>query len=173
MVFKVVEKGDTMLKETAVAFFCLFLSSALFCEEKGGKEEVPDVKVLAEKISVFQEKMSKTEEEFNKQQEKVEELTEQVEKLKELTERLTRVLRDLEIYVKRASVLRPDEQTWESVERGMSDQDIDRILGTPEEVTVLRRGGERWYYYGLGSVTFDERGFVTGRSDFKEFPQRR
>ena len=115
-------------------------------------------------------------EEIFKKVEKVEkrvgELEEEIQNLKEHTEKLEKVLRNLEIYVKPASSLPPSEKDWRRIKRGMNKEEVLEILGNPEEIRKPIGGGEIWYYYRRGSITFDDNGRVRYVEDFKYFPPR-
>ena len=52
----------------------------------------------------------------------------------------------------------------------MKSEEIEKMLGQPEEIAEVRRVGTIWYYYGMGSITFNESGTVTDKKTFKRFP---
>jgi hypothetical protein len=160
-----------MLKRTAFFLVLVFLACRCYGEEETSPET--GLKELAGKIEVIEKKVDKVAEESAEGHKELEEIKKEVKQLREVNEKLTLFLRNLEIYVKGASSLRPEESQWESITRGMESGDVSKILAQPEEITILRRGGEVWYYYGLGSITFNERGFVTERKNFKDYPPKK
>jgi len=107
-----------------------------------------------------------------KLEERVSKLEEEIQNLKEYIEKLEKVVRNLEIYVKPASSLPPSEKDWKRIRRGMSKEKVLEILGDPEEIRKPIGGGEIWYYYRRGSITFDDDGRVRYVEDFKYFPPR-
>jgi TolA-binding protein len=149
-------------------FIVLFLLAAVLCcyaEEQtadltGGKTDTTSV---VAKITEMEARLDKIEQEMEKMQE-------EIERLNELTTRLTKALRNLEIATQGGSYIKPDAETWESIKKGMTAQEVRDMLGSPEEITQLFRGGEVWYYYSLGSITFDRNGKVSSQKTFKELP---
>ena len=51
-----------------------------------------------------------------------------------------------------------DRSQWRKLQRGMSEDDVRRLLGEPGKVSVAR-SYEFWYYAG-GDVAFDKKGRV-------------
>jgi len=43
----------------------------------------------------------------------------------------------------------------------------------PERIGIEKRVGPTWYYYGLGSITFNEKNLVIDRKTFKEYSPHR
>ncbi|HNS33339.1 MAG TPA: hypothetical protein PKN36_10280 [bacterium] len=155
------------------AFFILLLFAGMVFAEEAEKTEILDQKALSEKITSMEKNVKKIIEEVVKHQKELQDLKKEIEQLKETDAKFTQVIRNLEIYVKSASSIRPDIAQWESVKAGMSSDDVEKVLGQPEEISNVRRVGTIWYYYGLGSITFNERGFVSERKTFKQYPVNR
>jgi len=160
-----------MLKKGTFLLVLVLLACRCHGQEEAGRES--GLKELAGKIEVIEKKADSVAREFAEAQKELGEIKKELKELKEVNEKLTLFLRNLEIYVKGASSIRPENSRWESVVSGTEAGEVSKILGQPEEITVLRRGGEVWYYYGLGSITFNERGAVTERKNFKEYPPKR
>jgi hypothetical protein len=57
---------------------------------------------------------------------------------------------------KESSVVAKDRTQWRKLQRRMTEDDVRKLLGQPESVSVSRFY-ESWYYTG-GSVTFDGKG---------------
>jgi outer membrane protein assembly factor BamE (lipoprotein component of BamABCDE complex) len=53
-----------------------------------------------------------------------------------------------------------DRSQWRKLQRGMSKDDVRKLLGEPGKVSVAKYY-EFWYYAG-GSVTFDSKGRLDG-----------
>lgn len=100
-------------------------------------------------------------------------IQEEIKKIKESINQLLKVVRELQIYTQGGASIKPDEEVWKSVKRGMSVEEVEKLLGTPEEIEQLRTGGEVWYYYGLGSISFDRNGIVVSQQTFKRLPVER
>ncbi len=54
--------------------------------------------------------------------------------------------------------------SWRSLQKGMSKDQVRRILGEPESINVLTYS-ETWWFAGYGNVSFDNSGRVTGWSE--------
>jgi hypothetical protein len=50
---------------------------------------------------------------------------------------------------------------WRSLQKGMSKDQVRRILGDPKEINVFSTW-ETWWYPGIGSVEFNDSGRVKG-----------
>ena len=111
---------------------------------------------------------------INQLEEKVAELEEDIKELNGEIQKLEKVIRSLEIYTKPASSLPPDINVWEKINRGMGRKEVRDLLGYPEEIlSHIHGGGEVWYYYRRGSITFNGNGVVIQRQNFKNFPPTR
>lgn len=51
--------------------------------------------------------------------------------------------------------------SWRSLQKGMSKDDVRRIMGEPKKIEVYS-GFEYWYYGVFAKVEFDDSGLVTG-----------
>ncbi len=144
----------------------IFLLSAVFCcyaEEQSTNLPKVTINAVDARITEMAARLGKIEQ-------KMEKMQEEIEKLNELTTRLTKALRNLEIATQGGAYIKPDTTTWESIKKGMTAEKIRDVLGSPEEITHLRSGGEIWYYYSLGSISFDSDGRVSSQRTFKELP---
>ena len=142
------------------------LAVVLFCyaeEQSADTAKTSDVADIAAKLAEAEIRIETLEKEAKQ-------LRQEVDKLNELTTKLSRALRDLELYTKPAASIKPEMGVWESIKRGMTAEETKDLLGNPEEITQLRVGGEIWYYYGLGSITFDRGGRVSSQRTFKQLP---
>jgi septal ring factor EnvC (AmiA/AmiB activator) len=153
----------TALKIFIASILLLAVTSCYAEEKKNDTPEVVDITFLSSKMTDVETRLSKLEEE-------VKSLREEMGKISEFTANMAKILRNLELATQSAATLRPDIETWESVKKGMAAEDVQELLGNPEEITQLLRGGEVWYYYGLGSITFDRSGRVGLQKTFKELP---
>lgn len=146
---------------------CLILAAVLSFsplvvkgEEKEQSFKEPEFVVVEKKI--------------NQLEEKVKELEESIKELNGKIQKLEKTIRSLEIYTKPASSLPPDISDWEKINRGMGKKEVRDLLGDPEEIlSHIRGGGEVWYYYRRGSITFDGNGKVIKMQNFKDFPPKR
>ena len=154
-------------------FFIVFIFSQLSFGEPSSTTVPQNLQGLEEKIGNIENQIKKIAEDLVKQQKEMEELKQEIEQLKETNVQFSRILRNLEIYVKSVSSIRPEMSDWESIKAGMSMQEVEDILGQPEAIKEEKRVGTTWYYYGLGSITFNEKGFVRNRKTFKQFPIER
>ena len=129
-----------------------------------------DLTALSEKSASMEKNIHKIADEVSRQNRELLELRKEIDALKESNQKLTQVLRNLEIYVKSVSSMPPDASQWEKVRSGMKSEEIEKMLGQPEEIAEVRRVGTIWYYYGMGSITFNESGTVTDKKTFKRYP---
>lgn len=146
--------------------FLLTLSLLCYPEEEAVEEKGEDISQITTKISEIESNIKKMSDEIKK-------MKEEMEKINMDIKILYKTVRDLQIYTQGGASIKPDEDEWKSIKRGMSKDDVEEILGTPEEVSLLRGGGEVWYYYGLGSITFNRDGLVVSQESFKEYPLQR
>ena len=90
-------------------------------------------------------------------------------------ERLEQSIRDLERRVASlesqlaerpsASQVAPDKVNWRKLKSGMTENDVEQLLGSPERV-VASAGFVLWSYPSFGGVKFDGRSHtVTGWSE--------
>lgn len=161
-----------MFKNLAMWLILVLTAGYVYCADIE-KTEDSDSTSIAEQINAVEKKLNIIGRAFVNQQKEMEELKKEVEQLKETAAQLTQILRNLEIYVKAASSIRPDMSLWESIKAGMPVKEVEKILGQPEEIEEIRRVGTIWFYYGLGSINFNEQGIVREKKTFKEFPPKR
>lgn len=144
----------------------LSLIAVLSCyaeEQNAGVSGTADIAPVVAKMTEAESRLDKLEKEVQK-------LREEIDRLNELATRLGRALRSLELATQPAASFRPDMETWQSVKKGMTADEVKDMLGNPEEVKELLRGGAVWYYFGMGSITFDRRGRVSVQETFKQLP---
>ena len=55
---------------------------------------------------------------------------------------------------------------WRLLKKGMSQKQVEEILGEPFRVSVYSQLDDVWWYSNGGKVKFDDYGRVTGWSDF-------
>jgi TolA-binding protein len=163
------------MKNRVALFILLLFVGSGFAEDNTKKEEVQvaESPALEQKIDIAEKYIKKIIEEIEKQHKEIEELKKEVEQLKEANVKLSQIVRSLEIAVKFTSSIRPDMSQWESIVRGMSSEDVEKVLGVPERIGIEKRVGPTWYYYGLGSITFNEKNLVIDRKTFKEYSPHR
>ncbi|MCM8761780.1 MAG: hypothetical protein NC929_00470 [Candidatus Omnitrophica bacterium] len=144
------------------------LTVSLYCygegkETEGKPQETTDITSKLVEMSSRIDKMAA----------EIKKIQEEIEKIKESVKILSYTIRDLQIYTQSGATIKPDEDAWNSIKRGMTTEDVKDVLGNPEEIEVQRAGGEVWYYYGLGSITFDRNGKVVSQKTFKQLPLER
>ncbi len=100
----------------------------------------------------------------------IKEIKDEIEDLKQFDRDIKKVVRNLQLYVQPASTLPPTEEEWNQIKRGMHKEDVQDILGNPEEIKKKRTGEEIWYYYKRGSIKFDRRGRVKYKDNRKVLP---
>lgn len=103
-------------------------------------------------------------------EEEIKEMKDEIKDIKEFNSNIRKTIRNLQLYVQPASTLPPAEEDWKSIKSGMYKEDVENILGKPEEIEKKRTGEEIWYYYRRGSIKFDRRGKVVYIKDSKDFP---
>ncbi len=143
----------------------LFLAVVLSCyaEEKNSiASRNPEVEALVSKLTKMEDRMDILEKE-------VEQLRKEVDRLNELTSTLTKTLRALEIATQGGSSLQPDTEVWNSIRKGMTAEDVQELLGSADRVEQAR-GGDVWYYLGMGSIVFDRNDRVKYQNNFKKYP---
>ena len=147
-------------------FIMIFLFAvALSCYAEDKSSAVSgstDVAAVAAKLTQAEECLDKLEKE-------VEQLRKEVDRLNELTSTLTKTLRDLQIATQGGSSLRPDTPTWNSVKRGMTAEEVQNLLGSADRIEQ-EKGADVWYYFGMGSITFNLNDRVSSQSTFKKLP---
>ena len=100
----------------------------------------------------------------------IKEIKEEIEEIKKFDSEIRKVVRNLQLYVQPASTLVPTEKEWEQIKRGMYKEDVQDILGNPEEIEKKRTGEEIWYYYKRGSIRFNKNGEVIYKDNRKVLP---
>lgn len=55
----------------------------------------------------------------------------------------------------------PGKAAWRSLQKGMSKDQVRRILGDPKDI-ILFPTWETWWYPGIGSVEFNDSNLVKG-----------
>ena len=100
----------------------------------------------------------------------IKEIKEEIEEIKKFDSEIRKVVRNLQLYVQPASTLVPTEKEWEQIKRGMYKEDVQDILGNPEEIEKKRTGEEIWYYYKRGSIRFNRNGEVIYKDNRKVLP---
>lgn len=141
-------------------FILIFIFNFLiFAEDK--KEDVnKDTTILIfEKIDEIEKKIEKIEDE--------------IKKINQEIDKIYLNLRNLEIYVKPAATVRPSEEKWNSIEYGMKKEEVEKILGLPEEIKVDRNKNETWFYYGVGYIIFNRYGELIEKVIDKRYPPRK
>ncbi|MCD6221494.1 hypothetical protein J7K25_05005 [bacterium] len=100
----------------------------------------------------------------------IKEIKEEIEEIKKFDSEIRKVVRNLQLYVQPASTLPPTKEKWEQIKRGMYKEDVENLIGNPEEIEKKRTGEEIWYYYKKGSIKFDRRGRVIYKDNRKVLP---
>jgi hypothetical protein len=92
----------------------------------------------------------------------------QIQKLEESVKALERRVASLEAQLggrPSASQVAPDKVNWRKLKSGMTENDVEQLLGSPERV-VASAGFVLWSYPSFGGVKFDGRSHtVTGWSE--------
>ena len=147
------------MKKIFVSLIVVVISSFCVYAEETGKEDISVTSKLAEieiRIDTLSSEMKK--------------MQDDIEKIQGSIKSLTNSIRDLQIFTQGAASVKPSEDVWKSIKKGMAGEDVKDILGIPDEILMLREGGEVWYYYGLGSITVDRNGRVVSQQTFKQWP---
>jgi len=100
----------------------------------------------------------------------IKEIKDEIEEMKKFNAEIKKVVRNLQLYVQPASTLVPTEKEWEQIKRGMYKEDVEDLLGNPEEIEKKRTGEEIWYYYKRGTIKFDRNGEVIYKDNRKVLP---
>jgi outer membrane murein-binding lipoprotein Lpp len=150
------------MRKFIVLFAIVAMVLGCYAEERKTEVAGTDAAALAAKVTEVEEKLEKLAKE-------VETMQEQIDKLADSNAKLARSLRNLELATQYSASTRPDTDTWKSVKKGMSGEEVQDLLGNPEEIQKLNNS-DVWYYYGLGSITFDSKGRVSSQSTFKKLP---
>jgi hypothetical protein len=80
-----------------------------------------------------------------------------IQKLEESISALERRVASLEAQLRErppVSHVAPDKANWRKLKRGMSESDVEQLLGSPERIDA-RTAVVEWSYPGYGSVSFD------------------
>jgi len=107
---------------------------------------------------------------IEKIEKEVKEIKKEIEEIKKFDAEIRKVVRNLQLYVQPASTLPPTEKEWEQIKRGMYKEDVENLVGNPEEIEKKRTGEEIWYYYKRGSIRFDRNGKVIYKDSRKVLP---
>lgn len=142
----------------------LFLSAGFFafCEENIDKEKVKkeiDIEQVIEKVDEIERR--------------VDEIEKKIKKIDENFNEMRKTMRNFQIYVQPQATIRPTEEEWNSIKRGMEKEEVEGILGTPEEIKKQRDKTEIWYYFGLGRIIFGQNGKVIRIEEDKFTPATR
>jgi len=151
------------MRKIIILFVLLIFSLCCYAEENESEGNPQAISEVTSKMLEMDARIDRLSTEVKKMQE-------EIEKIKESLKLLSNTIRDLQIYTQGEATIKPDEDTWKSIKNGMTIEEVKDILGSPEEVSIPRGGGEIWYYYGLGSITFDGNGRVISQKTFKQFP---
>ncbi len=150
------------MRKFIVLFVVVILALGCYAEEQKAGTPGTDSAALSAKVAELEGKLEKLATEIEKMQE-------QIDKLAEANAKLTRGLRNLELATQYSATTRPDTDTWKTVRKGMSYDEVLNLLGNPERMETVGNSSV-WYYFGLGSITFDRNGRVNSQSTFKQLP---
>ncbi|MCM8803761.1 MAG: outer membrane protein assembly factor BamE [Candidatus Omnitrophica bacterium] len=139
---------------------CVFI----FCEEKIKKEI--DIEEVIEKIDEIEKRVD----EIDK---KIEEIEKKIIKINENFDDIRKTIRNFQIYLQPQATLKPTEEEWKSIKNGMEKEEVEKILGSPEEIKKMRDKTEIWYYFGIGRIIFNQNGKVIRIEEDKYTPATR
>jgi len=145
-----------------IMLFTLVIALSCYAEEQTASETGTDIASLTAKITEMEAKLDK----LSKQ---VEKMQADIDRLNDSNAKLAKAMRNLELATQYSASTRPDADAWGGVKKGMSAEEVSNLLGNPEEIEE-RKNGDVWYYYGLGSITFDRTDRVLLQNTFKELP---
>jgi septal ring factor EnvC (AmiA/AmiB activator) len=147
------------MRKILIIFFIGF--SIVFCEE-AKKEEVQksqiDIEPLIEKVDEIEKRIDEIEK-------KVTEIEKKLKNIDENFNEIRKTIRNFQIYIQPQATIKPTEEEWKSIERGMTKDDVMKILGSPEEIKKQKNQTEIWYYFGSGRIYFNQSGEVIKRED--------
>jgi len=147
-------------------FIAVFLTAVVLCccaeEQNADVSGKQDMEAVSAKLTEAEGRLDKLEKE-------VKQLRAEVDKLNELTATLTKALRNLQIATQGGASIEPEMDTWQSVKKGMTAEEVQEMLGSPEEITQSR-SEQVWYYYSMGTITFDRNGRVIYQETKKQLP---
>ncbi|MBN1446124.1 MAG: outer membrane protein assembly factor BamE [Candidatus Omnitrophica bacterium] len=153
------------LRKIIVLFAIVFMALGCYAEEQKTVGAGADAAGLSAKVAELEGKLEKL-------AKGAEEMQEQIDKLAESNGRLAKGLRNLELATQFSATTRPDMDTWKKVKKGMSYDEVLNLLGNPERMEMLGNS-DVWYYFGMGSITFDRSGRMNSQSTFKQLPLER
>jgi len=96
----------------------------------------------------------------------VKKLEQMVTRLEQRMERLEKIILESQQSQGKPAVGSPakwkDKATWRLLKKGMSKDDVERILGEPPKVSANAYYGDTWYYPDIsgGHVSFSEKDMV-------------
>lgn len=129
----------------------------LWGENIGAKDENKKPEVDIEQVI---EKIDEIEKRIDEMENKLKEIEEKILKINENFNELRKAFRNMQIYIQPQASIKPTEEEWRSIKKGMYKEDVQKTLGSPEEIKKNRDGSEVWYYFGLGRVLFNFNGEV-------------
>jgi chromosome segregation ATPase len=147
------------MRKILIIFLTGFL--IVFCEDVK-KEEVQksqiDIEALIEKVDEIEKRVD----EIDK---KIIDIEKKLKNIDENFNEIRKTIRNFQIYVQPQATIKPTEEEWKSIERGMTKDDVMKILGSPEEIKKQKNQTEIWYYFGSGRIYFNQSGEVIKRED--------
>ena len=138
----------------------VFGAAAGIAVEYGSSNEKPGVSAGTQAIEARLRKIESD----------VAEMRKDMERIVELNKRLQAAVTELQRHVLAVTTFK-DEDAWKTVHGNMTSEDVNELMGPPDRITRPDRVSEIWYYFGLGSVTFDRRGRIMEQSSFEERPE--
>lgn len=140
--------------------FILFLICGIFVfseENIQNKEKTKKVEIDIEQVI---EKVDEIEKRIDEIDKKIEEIEKKIKKIDENFNEIRKTMRNFQIYVQPQATVKPTEEEWKSIKNGMEKEEVEKILGSPEEIKKQRDKTEIWYYFGLGKIIFNQNGQV-------------
>jgi len=144
------------MKKLIVIIFLVGFS-IIFCEQEFKKEQLEKNNIDMEKAIERVDRIEKRVDEIEK---KINEIMKKLKNIEENFNEMRKTMRNLQIYVQPQATIKPTEEEWKSIEKGMTKDDVMKILGSPEEIKKLRNQTEIWYYFGYGRIYFNQFGEV-------------
>ncbi|MCM8772528.1 MAG: outer membrane protein assembly factor BamE [Candidatus Omnitrophica bacterium] len=136
-------------------FLFLIFTFFLFCED-----EVKNEKKKEFAVEEIIEKLDDVERRVDEIEKKIKTIEESIKNIEGKFNELRKTIRNFQIYVQPQATIKPTSDEWNSIKRGMTKEEVREILGSPEEVKLMRDKTEVWFYFGLGRIIFDINGEV-------------
>ncbi|MGC8976638.1 MAG: hypothetical protein ACP5OB_03340 [Candidatus Ratteibacteria bacterium] len=149
-----------------IFLFIFIFSIFIFSEEKIKEKKEIDLEQIIEKIDEIEKRVDDIEK-------KLEDIGNKIKKIDENFIEMKKTIRNFQIYVQPQATIKPSEEEWSSIKRGMTKDEVSQILGSPEEIKMQRDKTEIWYYFGLGRVIFNQSGEVIKIEEDKYTPKTR